>query len=137
LTRALGWGVLGEVPGREVVMGAVTQPWKADVTFHALDPDAFVAFDKPDFVKIAWTLRVHPTASSESVAWTETRVITTDEEARRKFRRYWAVFSPGIVLIRRVALRLVKAEAERQARQRRSAADRFDAVSLGDLDPQC
>ena len=30
LTKSLGWGVLAEVPGREVVMGAVTQPWEAE-----------------------------------------------------------------------------------------------------------
>jgi hypothetical protein len=30
LTRSIGWGVLAERPGREIVMGAATQPWKAD-----------------------------------------------------------------------------------------------------------
>src|ERR1043165_6210377 len=30
-TQALGWRVLAELPGREVVVGAVTQPWLADV----------------------------------------------------------------------------------------------------------
>ncbi len=25
---ALGWGVLAETPGREIVMGAVTEPWE-------------------------------------------------------------------------------------------------------------
>lgn len=30
LTSALGWGVLAEVPGREIVIGAVTQPWHAN-----------------------------------------------------------------------------------------------------------
>ena len=45
---------------------------------------------------------------------TETRVHTTDARSRRLFRRYWAVFSPGILLIRRASLKLVKAEAERR-----------------------
>jgi hypothetical protein len=34
LTKSIGWGVLAEIPGREVVMGAVTQPWYADVVFR-------------------------------------------------------------------------------------------------------
>ena len=34
LTTSIGWGVLAEVPGRELVMGAVTQPWKANVVFR-------------------------------------------------------------------------------------------------------
>jgi len=72
-----------------------------------------------------------------SLARTETRVMTTDPAARRKFRRYWSIFSPGIVLIRRVALRLTKLDAERRARERRRTADRFELVSAGDLDPEC
>lgn len=31
---------------------------------------------------------------------TETRVATTDPASRRRFRRYWTVFSAGILLIR-------------------------------------
>lgn len=27
LTKSIGWSVVAEVPGREVVIGAVTQPW--------------------------------------------------------------------------------------------------------------
>ena len=37
--QSLGWGVLAEVPGREIVIGAVTRPWEANVTFRALPPD--------------------------------------------------------------------------------------------------
>ena len=57
LCRSLGWGVLAEIPGREIVMGAVTQPWKANVVFRAIAPDRFATFDEPDYVKIVWTLR--------------------------------------------------------------------------------
>lgn len=138
LTTSLGWGVLAEVTDREVVVGAVTQPWKANVVFRALAPDAFAAFNDPDYVKIAWTLRADPIGAEESIARTETRVATTDAAARRKFRRYWSLVSPGIVIIRRVALTLVRAEAERRARSKVFASpDRFDLVSAGDLDPQC
>jgi hypothetical protein len=113
--KSLGWGVLAEVPGREIVLGAVTQPWKANVVFRALPPDAFAAFHEPDYVKIVWTLRADPIGAADSVFRTETRVTTTDPQARRKFRWYWARFSAGVVLIRRMALGLVKAEAERLA----------------------
>ena len=37
--RALGWRVLHEEPGREIVMGAVTQPWQANVVFRGLSPE--------------------------------------------------------------------------------------------------
>jgi hypothetical protein len=114
--RSLGWGVLAERPGREIVAGAVTQPWMANVVFQPLPPDEFRAFQEPGYVKIVWTLRADPAGPSASIFRTETRVATTDATARRKFRGYWARFSAGIVLIRRVLLGQLKKEAERRAR---------------------
>jgi hypothetical protein len=115
LTQSIGWRVLAEVPGREVVVGAVTQPWKADVTFHGLSPDEFATFNEPGYVKIAWTLRADPISATESVFRTETRAVATDASARAKFRRYWSFLSPGIIAIRWMTLQPVKAEAERRA----------------------
>jgi hypothetical protein len=114
LTKSLGWGVLGEVPGREIVMGAVTQPWEADVVFRPLPADAFAVFDEPGYIKIAWTLRADATSGAESVFRTETRAIATDGTARAKFRRYWSLLSPGIIVIRWAMLQPLKAEAERR-----------------------
>lgn len=115
-TQSLGWGVLAEVPDREVVVGAVTKPWEPEVTFHALPPAQFAAFAEPDFVKIVWTLRVDPADEGGSIFRTETRAVATDATARARFRRYWSLVSPGIALIRRLSLRPLKREAERRAR---------------------
>jgi hypothetical protein len=114
-----GWAVLAEEQGRAVVLGTVTQPWHGDVRFLTLTPDAFVAFDEPGYVKILSVIAVEPVGSTASIVRTETRVATTDPVARARFRRYWAVFSPGIVLIRRALLRLVRREAERRWREAR------------------
>lgn len=114
--QSLGWGVLAEIPDREIVMGAVTQPWKANVVFRALPPDEFAAFDAPGYVKIAWTLRADPIGIDQSVFSTETRVVTTDAVARARFRWYWSFFSPGMILIRWLSLGPLKTEAERRAR---------------------
>ena len=111
--EALGWRRLAENPGRELVFGAVTRPWESNVVFRGLEPEDFRAFDEPDYAKIVWALEVEP-AGERSVFSTETRVATTDAEARRKFRRYWALMSPGILMIRRESLRLVRREAERR-----------------------
>ena len=115
-TKSLGWGVLADVPGREVVMGAVTRPWEANVVFRPLPPDQFAAFNEPGYVKIAWTLRADPIGPRESVFRTETRAIPTDAAARTQFRRYWSFLSPGIIVIRWASLRPLKTEAERRAR---------------------
>jgi hypothetical protein len=63
------------------------------VTFSAVDPDRFAAFDAPGLVKIAWTLEVEPMHGRTRFR-TETRVVATDAEARRRFRRYWLLVSP-------------------------------------------
>jgi hypothetical protein len=120
--RALGWGVLADVPGREIVMGAVTQPWKADVVFRSLPPDEFASFAEPEHVKIVWSLRADPLGPRESVFRTETRAVATDAVARARFRRYWALVSPGVSLIRRLTLGPVKADAEDRARIMRTPA---------------
>ena len=112
----LGWRVLAEEPGRQLVLGAVTQPWKADVKFRGLRPDEFAGFNQPGYAKIVWTIEAQPRGRTASLFRTETRVTTTDAEARRRFRRYWSLVSPGVLLIRREMLRMVRKEAERRVR---------------------
>ena len=118
VTQSLGWGVLADYPEREVVVGAVTRPWEANVVFRSLPPDEFVAYSEPDNVKIVWMLRAKPVGANESIFLTETRAIATDPAARRKFRRYWAFASPGIAAIRWLSLLPLKREAERRAQVR-------------------
>ncbi|HEV2714657.1 MAG TPA: hypothetical protein VGU64_05290, partial [Terriglobales bacterium] len=65
--KAGGWGVLADVPGRETILGAVTQPWVANVVFRALPPDDFATFHEPGYVKIVWTMRADPIGAAESV----------------------------------------------------------------------
>ena len=114
-TKAMGWGVLAEVPGREIVVGAVTRPWEGKVTFISIPPDGFAAFAEPGYVKIAWTLRADETSAATTVFRTETRAIATDGFARRRFRRYWSLVSPGVWLIRRMTLSPLRREAERRS----------------------
>jgi hypothetical protein len=115
-TLALGWGELALRPQRELVMGAVTQPWQADVVFTAVPSDEFAAYAEPDLVKIAWTLEAEPIDATHTRYASETRVVSTSVWARRKFRRYWRFVGAGIVLIRWLALAAVRREAERRFR---------------------
>ena len=114
--QSIGWGMLADVPGREVVLGSVTQPWEANVIFRPLPAGEFAAFHEPGFVKIVWTLRADALDATHSMFRTETRAIATDAAARRKFRRYWSLVSPGIVAIRLALLAPLKKDAERRAR---------------------
>jgi hypothetical protein len=117
--KALGWGVLAEVAGREIVMGTATQPWAGNVVFRTLGAEEFAAFDEPGYVKIAWTLRADSAGVRGSVFRTETRAVAIDSTARAKFRRYWALASPGIKVIRRLLDGPLKAEASRRTQSQR------------------
>lgn len=114
---AQGWVLLEEVPNHELVMGTVTQPWKPVVKFVGVPGANFAAFADPGFAKIAWSIAVEP-APTGSLVTLETRVLTTDIEARRRFRRYWLVFSPFIKLIRRLILGLLRRDLRPQAQVR-------------------
>ncbi len=111
---SLGWGILANRAGREIVLGAVTRPWEPNPVFRDVLPQDFATFNEPGYVKIAWSLRADPIGESESIFRTETRAIATDNDARAKFRRYWAAVSPGVGIIRRAMLLPVKREAERR-----------------------
>jgi hypothetical protein len=118
--RAMGWGLLAEVPGQMVVLGAVTQPWRANPIFLPLAPDLFAGFNEPGYAKIIWSIGAEPSDWDHSVATTETRVKLTDPVSRRRFRWYWALVSPGILLIRRALLHRARKEAESWMRTNRS-----------------
>jgi hypothetical protein len=112
----IGWGVLLDVPDEQLfVAGAVTQPWAAEVEFRPLPADEFAAFDEPGYAKIIWTLEAQALSAHESEARTRIRVKTTDAAARSRFRRYWAMLSPGILLVHHELLRLLREQAANTA----------------------
>ena len=112
---SMGWVVLAERAGREIVLGAVTRPWEADVSFRSVPSGDFAAFREPGYVKIAWTLRADPVGERSSIFRTETRASTTDPQAGERFRRYWSFVAPGVALIRLAMLGPLKAAAEKRA----------------------
>jgi hypothetical protein len=113
-TKALGWGVLAEQPGRFVVCGAACRPWLANVEFSALPPDTFTTYAQRDQVKIAWTLEAEEIVCGVTRFSQETRAVATDEQARIKFRRYWRWARFGIIAIRLLLLPAVRRTAERR-----------------------
>jgi hypothetical protein len=113
----LGWILLGETPGVEMVLGQVSRPWKAVAasTDAPTTPEQFTSFGEPGFAKIAASLRIDPYGNDSSILAMETRVALTDDKSRRRFRRYWLLVGPFSSLIRRMALRLLATEFRRSA----------------------
>ena len=66
--------------------------------------DGFTSFDRPGFCRVAVSVSAWPEADGVRLV-TETRVAATDEDARRRFARYWLLVRPFSGLIRRGWLR--------------------------------
>jgi hypothetical protein len=111
---SIGWVELFHEAGHEIVFGAVTQPWLAAPTFRSIPADQFRDFYEPGYVKIVWTLRAEPVDDKRSIFHTETRVSTTDADARERFRQYWSYVAPGVKLIRMLMLQPLRRAAEQR-----------------------
>lgn len=108
----LGWTLLGQTPGSEMVLGQVSRPWKAVAASSGspMTPEQFASFDVPGFAKIATSLRVDPYGNRSSILTMETRVAVTDDASLRRFRRYWLLAGPFSGLIRRTTMRRLAAD---------------------------
>jgi len=112
-----GFLLLAEEPGAEIVFGQISRPWKVSTPTGgtpALRPEEFAEFDAPGYAKIAFNIRVEPYGRGRTLVTTETRTATTDLASRRRFGMYWRLIGPFSGLIRRLTLRLVKSDAEKQ-----------------------
>lgn len=109
-----GWVSLAEEPGTEFVLGSVGRFWRKDYGGRPVTAEQFVPFSEPGYAKLALGLAVRPVGAG-SILRCEARTATTDESARRTFRRYWRLIAPGVGLVMRRAVRRIKGEAERRA----------------------
>jgi len=113
-TTAVGWIRLAQSPGRSLAMGAIAQPWIGDVEFESIRPEEFSGFSKPGFVKIVWTIEGEALDPHTTLLRTQTRVRATDDSARKRFFLYWLFAGPFVSLIRILALRAIRKQAERR-----------------------
>jgi hypothetical protein len=84
-----GWILLGEKPGEEIALGLVGKLWRPVIEYAPVSADEFAGFDRPGFAKTVYDLSVRPLADGSSQLEGVMRTATTDEHARRWFRRYW------------------------------------------------
>ena len=96
-----GFQALLEDPPRAVAVGAIGKVWMPDIPFvHVDDAAAFLGFDEPGYVKVAWALKLWARDAHHTMLAVEVRVDTTDEESYRKFRRYFRIIGPASRFIR-------------------------------------
>jgi hypothetical protein len=97
---------------RELVFGIADQFWRLSTDpIELADRDAFLRFAEPGFAKAAFNFVFDPAAEGTRLV-TETRIHALDDQARRKFGRYWTLIRGGSGLIRRDILAAVGRLAE-------------------------
>jgi hypothetical protein len=85
-----GWILLCERPADEIALGLVGKFWRPVIEFARIGTaDEFRAFGEPGFAKTVYSLSVHELGPSKTLVSGLMRTATTDEHARRWFRRYW------------------------------------------------
>lgn len=111
------WVLLDERPGREFLAGAIGRFWQSDYGSRPVRPDEFTQFDEPGYAKLATHLAVREVEGGGSVLRYEIRTATTDDTARRRFRWYWRTIRPGVGILMRRTLQLIKTRAEGEQRR--------------------
>ena len=86
-----GWILLGERPQEEIALGLVGKFWRPVIEFARIGTaEEFRAFDEPGFAKTVYSLSLRRLEPNRTLLSGLMRTATTDEHARRWFRRYWA-----------------------------------------------
>jgi len=98
-----GFILLADAPGREIVQGTCSQFWRLRRGGRCpgvSSPESLRAFAEPGYAKALINFRIVPEGDGSRLT-TETRILATDESARRTFAVYWRLIYPGSALIRR------------------------------------
>jgi hypothetical protein len=112
-----GWTLLGEREGDEIAFGLAGKFWRPVIEFAAVPADRFAEFAEPGFAKTVYSLSVQDLGEGRSLVSGLMRTATTDEHARRWFRRYWTFgIGSGAHLLVGGLLDVVREDAEARAR---------------------
>jgi hypothetical protein len=84
-----GWVLLGERAQDEIALGLVGKFWRPVIPFAKVAAEDFRGFSEPGFAKTVYSLSVRALGERRTLLTGAMRTATTDENARRWFRRYW------------------------------------------------
>lgn len=110
--KKMGFVVLEQHPGKEIILGLIGQFWKATGKIQRCTKEQFISFDDPGFAKTIWNFELSTQADNQVLLETETRIFSLGETVRKKFARYWFFIRPFSGLIRAEMLRIIKKKAE-------------------------
>src|SRR4051812_7801616 len=84
------WVLLGERQDDEIALGLVGKFWRPVIEYAHVASGEFRDYAEPGFAKTVYSLSVRPLEDGGGTLLSAVmRTATTDEHARRWFRRYW------------------------------------------------
>lgn len=86
-----GWVLLGERPREEIALGLVGKFWRPVIAWATVGQEEFRDFAVPGYAKTVYALSVRALDQRRTLLSGVMRTATTDEQARRWFRRYWTL----------------------------------------------
>jgi hypothetical protein len=109
-----GWMLLAERPPEHIALGLVGKFWRPVIEFADVDAGEFRDFSEPGFAKTIYSLTVEPLGDGRRTQLAAVmRTATTDEHARRWFRRYWTLgVGSGAHVLARGLIDAARAAAE-------------------------
>jgi hypothetical protein len=84
-----GWVLLGERSRDEIALGLVGKFWRPVIECANVTAEGFRDFAEPGYAKTIYSLSVRRLDDDRTLLTGVMRTATTDEHARRWFRRYW------------------------------------------------
>jgi hypothetical protein len=86
-----GWVLLGERPHDELALGLVGKFWRPVIDYAQITRESFRDFAEPGYAKTVYSLSVRALDDGRTLLSGVMRTATTDEQARKWFRRYWTL----------------------------------------------
>ncbi len=111
-----GWALLGERLEDEIALGLVGKFWRPVIAYANVTAEGFRDFAEPGYAKTIYSLSVRALDERRTLLSGVMRTATTDEQARRWFRRYWTLgVGSGAHVVVNGVIDLAREVAEQQA----------------------
>lgn len=107
-----GWVLLEEQP-RQLALGLVGKFWRPVISYATVPAEQFRDFAEPGWAKTVYSLAAEGIDVEHTLLTGTMRTATTDEYARRWFRRYWTLgVGPGAHVLVNGLLEVARDAAE-------------------------
>lgn len=107
VTRA-NWLLLGQRPGKDIVLGAVGQFWTPVVRWKRITSDEFAEFNAAGWAKVVIGFTVLPYGEHRSMVAHEARITFYDRGTQKTFTSFWWLVRPLVRIALRAMLHTIR-----------------------------